>query len=156
MKKLIIALICLAGLSSCNLLWPFDFWPFECDRGSDSPSYCVEWYLKNTTAETIVLNSHDDMYYRSVTIPQKSDTLIDSSTYANEDDVFTSAWNTGDSVVIKLHEKVVCVWRKSEKNTSGKQFFNMSFWTKSTGVREKRPCRIWTFEITPEDIVPNE
>jgi hypothetical protein len=144
-KKLIIALTCLVGLSSCCCQY--------CSR-DEADSFPTEWYLNNTTTETIVLDSPFGEGLRKLTtIPQKSDTLIDSFMSSDVDGAFDRLWyGAKDSVVIKLNGKVVRVWRESEKNNSGKQFFHESFWGKSIGIRGKKPCTIWTFELTPEDI----
>jgi hypothetical protein len=124
---------------------------FECGR--DSPSSYTEWHLKNTTTENIVFDVPIGDLHKLSTIPQGGQTLIDWG-YANEDSVFRHFWNAGDSVVIELNGKVVRVWRESEKDNPGRQFFNGSYWIKSLGIREKSPSTIWTFELTPEDIAP--
>jgi hypothetical protein len=111
--------------------------------------------------ETIVLNQYLGKFHESMTIPQECDTLLGYSGFSKEDDTFFDyLWDGArDSIVIKLNGEVVRVWRKSEKSNPGKQLFNRSYWKKSTGTRkdiynEEKPCTIWTFELTPEDIAP--
>jgi hypothetical protein len=160
-KKLIVALICLVCLSSCIWLWPFDllYERLENDDEPDAPpiSYnSIEWYLENMTTETIVLNRHFGEYYKPMTILQESDTLLDSSGGGSDDDVFDTLWGgTTDSVVIKRNGKVVRVWRQSEKDNPGKQFFNKSHWEKIIKIGEETTENkryILTFSVTPEDI----
>jgi hypothetical protein len=145
-KRLILMAFCTICLSSCDWLWPFGE-----ELGYSLPYDCR---LKNTTEETIVFSYHFDEYYKSITVPQKIDTLIDRSYFVDAgDDAFDWVWRSTDSVVIKLNGEVVRVWRNSEKDNPGKQFFNESFWIKQKGLYSEKSYTIWTFEITSEDIV---
>ena len=147
-KKQILVILCTIGLSSCDWLWPFGE---DLDK---QPSSYTEWHLRNTTIETIVLNNHYGEFYDSIKIAQKTDTLLDCIG-SDADETFDHLWSGArDSVLVKIKGKRVRAWRKSEKSSSGKQFFNRSSWTKSVGTREDKPCTIWTFEIAPEDIAP--
>ncbi len=58
-----------------------------------------------------------------------------------------------DFIAIQINGKIVQTWRQSERDEPGKQFFNSQFWIKSLETREKKPCTVWTFEITLEGIV---
>lgn len=147
-KFIIYSFICIC-LSSCDWLWPFG------EDLDSSPSSYMEWRLRNTTEEKLVLYSYYDDIRMSMTIPQYADTLLsDYSVYSDmTNEAFGSLWDGRvDSVAVQMNLKIISVWRKSEKNNPGKQFFKESSWTKDAGTREDKPCDIWTFEILPEDI----
>jgi hypothetical protein len=156
-KRLIIMAFCTICLSSCNPL----FWLFEDDGegGEDTeepiPSPYTEWRLKNATMETIVLDYPIRELHKLITIPQEIDTLIGWSRISDTDNFFDTFWSEakGDSAFIKLNGEIVRVWRYDEKDIPGKQFFNKSSWIKLKSSYNESPYTIWTFEITPEDIV---
>jgi hypothetical protein len=152
-KKTLLIVFCVIGLSSCNLLGRI-----LCLEDLDTPvlSSKIEWHLRNITDKKMIFYRYYNEIRVSTTIPQYKDTLLDSySVFTEGEDVpFDRLWyGSSDSVSIQMNGKIVCVWRRSEKCNSGKQFFNQSSWIESTGKREGRPCIIWTFEILPEDIV---
>ncbi len=145
-KKLILVILCTIGLSSCDWLWRLG------ENIIKQPSFYTEWHLKNTTVKTIELYSYYGEFCDSIAIPQKIDTLLDC-VGSDANITFYKLWSGAkDSVAVKLSGKTVRIWRKSEINNSGKQFFNRSSWSKSTETIEGKSCTIWAFEILPEDI----
>lgn len=149
-KKLIAYTLVCIFLSSCDLLWPFGE-----NLDSPSPSAYMEWHLKNMTEEKLVLYRYYDEVRMPMIIPQHKDTLLSEFyVYPNiTNDAFESLWDGRvDSIIVQVNLKNTSVWRKSEKNDPGKQFFKESSWTKETGTRGGKPSTIWTFEILPKDI----
>ncbi len=149
-KKIIAFSLVSLCLSSCDWIWPFGE-----DLDSSSPISYTEWHLQNTTGEQIILHRYYEKIRTSITIPQNTDTILnDFYIYTNETSmVFSNLWDGRvDSVATQANSKITSIWRKSDINNSGKQFFNESSWTKSSKYRENKPCTIWTFEILPEDI----
>lgn len=151
-KKIILLILFTISTSSCCWFWPFG----EDLYNPPTVDSSIEWHFKNKTDKKIILYRYYDVIRVSKTIPQYKDTLLDvlyTYTTDDEDDDFDRLWyGTSDSIEIQVNETIAKTWRKSERNNLGKQFFNSQFWTKSSETRDAKPCTVWTFEITPEDI----
>ncbi len=124
--------------------------------------YFTTWIVKNATNQTIKLSpppfypytlsnvlspgAEREIYYREGfgDSPAFDVLLVNWPGWAEENIVFEILSSDGTSLK---------QWRCSDKNYSGKQFFNVSSWKSSHyNGNSDDPRSGWTFEILPEDI----
>jgi hypothetical protein len=145
-KKAIYLILLSIILSSC-ILFTYD---------GKEPDYYSGWYLKNSTDSTFTFYPRYEkggVYMREIIIYSGSTVEFEVIASDKKPKFNGMTTYTNDSVAWIRKDNKVRIWRKSEKNNSGKQFFNESFWDKQESSYNEKPCTIWTFEITPEDIV---
>ncbi|MDR3119683.1 MAG: hypothetical protein LBU44_09790 [Mediterranea sp.] len=146
-KKIICLILLNITFLSC-ILFTYD---------GEEADYYAAWHLKNSTDSILTFHPRyekGEVNRREICIDPK--TTVEFEIFGSGRKIKFSGINTyiNDSVSWIGKNNRIRIWRKSEKNHSGKQFFNESYWTESAETRENKPCTIWTFEVLPEDIEP--
>ena len=147
MKYLIVIAI-LVGLQACD--------PDECL----DPSNRCRWYITNLTGDSLLIRSHHTYSFEApMFLMQDTTILIDNTAFAKWEskEIFFQGlydFNTIDDsiVVYNIKGDELIVWKESQRNAPGKQFFNEEYWQKREWKEEKYTYYEWTFELLPEDI----
>jgi hypothetical protein len=89
-KKVLCCAVLSMILSSC-IIFSYD--------ASPSSSY-TEWYLKNATNKTLILNLYYKVTSDSIVITQKEDTILDISALSDEDETFDKLWGGEQEILL--------------------------------------------------------
>ena len=99
------------------------------------PRNKCEWFLKNSTGSTIGagISSFEET-------PDMFNWILDAIVLEDSLTIFDS-----NNVLLRT-------WVQSQRNDSGKQFFNEQYWQKREWKEGKYTYHEWTFELLPEDL----
>lgn len=142
--KYLIVILIVAGIQACN---PSDY---------RDPSNRCEWYVTNLTKDSLVIQA--TFSYEPVVLVHDTTILIDHTAFQKDDNecFFQGIYNFNtidDSVVVcNMKGDILIVWKESQRNDSGKQFFNEKYWEKREWEDGKYTYHEWTFELLPEDV----
>jgi uncharacterized lipoprotein YehR (DUF1307 family) len=151
--QIVLALMLSVILTSCD--------PAEIFEDS---LYKGHWIIHNTASDTIKISytSYKNVHF---IIPPSSS--IDPFYTPEGADIgnrksaadacfncfYASATGVEDSIIVySKSDKELKVWKESDKDSPGKQFFNESSWTKTTYEADGYINYVWTFTILPDDI----
>jgi len=126
------------------------------------PRNKCEWFLKNSTGNTIILLKN--FYSPNYDIVPNDSTITvygaGIASFEETPDMFN--WIL-DAIVLEDSLKIfdsnnvlLKTWIQSQRNDSGKQFFNEQYWQKREWKEGKYTYHEWTFELLPEDIKVQE
>ncbi len=126
------------------------------------PRNKCEWFLKNSTGNTIILLKN--FYSPNYDIVPNDSTITvygaGIASFEETPDMFN--WIL-DAIVLEDSLKIfdsnnvlLKTWIQSQRNDSGKQFFNEQYWQKGEWKEGKYTYHEWTFELLPEDIKVQE
>ena len=127
-----------------------------------NPKNKCEWFLKNSTGNTIILLKN--FYSPNYDIVPNDSTITvygaGIASFEETPDMFNwilDAIVLEDSLTIFDSNNVLLkTWVQSQRNDSGKQFFNERYWQKREWKDGKYMYHEWTFELVPEDIKVQE
>jgi hypothetical protein len=142
---------------------------FSCDPSGSQmyPKYTGRWSLFNSTADTLIVIYNDSGKAKPTCIytvyPDSSVSLVYSpynliGNSKEEADAgfhyLTYPPSTKDTLFVYSLKtnKELKLWKESDKDSPGKQFFNESSWTKTTYEADGYINYVWTFTILPDDI----
>ncbi len=144
-RCLMIALIVM-GIQSCN---PSDY--------RDPRNKC-EWYVTNLAQDSLLIKTSFSYFVDPIIFIHDTTILIDNTAFQkHSDEIFFQGmynFNTiDDSVVVcDVKGEQLIVWKESQRNAPGRQFFHEKYWKKREWVDGKYTYYEWTFELLPEDI----
>ena len=122
------------------------------------PRNKCEWFLKNSTGSTIILLKNFDSPNYNIVPNDSTITVYGAgiSSFEETPDMFNwilDAIVLEDSLTIFDSNNVLLrTWVQSQRNDSGKQFFNEQYWQKREWKEGKYTYHEWTFELLPEDL----
>lgn len=122
------------------------------------PRNKCEWFLKNSTGSTIILLKNFDSPNYNIVLNDSTITVYGAgiSSFEETPDMFNwilDAIVLEDSLTIFDSNNVLLrTWVQSQRNDSGKQFFNEQYWQKREWKEGKYTYHEWTFELLPEDL----
>lgn len=131
-------------------------------RSCDSYMFTNEegsWYVKNTIGETVVLSSNYYAYFPKKVMEPGESGYIGSINFgppgSADFDRFYKRYDMLLDLVMTVSDidgNVLKVWRESEKDAPGKQFFDERDWEKEERPRDKGAIDYrWTFHIGESD-----
>lgn len=142
-KVTCILIAILLGLQSCY------FWRKPDD---DTNNMCFR-VIVNQSNQNVILKVFNESNPQSHCIKQDSHWLLEKLSLADEIKPFEGLNSALDSVMISLEDgKALKIWRKSEKATDIKHFFNEDSWEKREWKEGDYRCYEWTFHLTSEDL----
>ena len=121
------------------------------------PRNKCEWYVTNLTKDSLLIKTTFSSY-ESVILVQDTTILIDNTTFPKHDNgiFFQGIYNFNtidDSVVVcNIKGDELIVWKESQRNEPGKQFFNEKYWQKREWEDGRYTYHEWTFELLAEDL----
>ena len=102
------------------------------------PRNKCEWFLKNSTGSTITVYGAGISSFEET--PDMFNWILDAIVLEDSLTIFDS-----NNVLLRT-------WVQSQRNDSGKQFFNEQYWQKREWKEGKYTYHEWTFELLPEDL----
>ena len=140
-------LFCMLSFSSCSFF------------GEDLyPSNRCYWIVKNTSDSQIIVCSELSLGSKEKTLnPGESYFFIEIDLTKGHAVYFGRMYDynaVNDTVGIRNADntKTLKIWRESEKDNQGRQFFNEEYWTKREWKEDGSDHHEWTFELLQEDI----
>lgn len=141
--KYLIVILILIGIQACN---PSDY--------RDPINRC-EWYVTNLTKDSLLIKT--TFSYEPIILIQDTTMLIDNTAFQKRsNEIFFQGmynFNTIDDSVVVCNMKgdELIVWKESQRDAPGKQFFNEKYWQKREREDGKYTYHEWTFELVTED-----
>ena len=139
-------LFCVLSFSSCD------------PKEAMDPSNRCYWIVKNTSDSQIIICSELSLATKEKTLnPGESYFFIKMGVPKGYDVYFDGLYDfnaVNDTVGIRNSDdtKTLKIWRESEKDNPGRQFFNEDYWTKREWKEDGYHHHEWTFELLQEDI----
>lgn len=119
----------------------------------------ISWVVENKTDRTItvsVMKSSSGGDSRTLAPGGKMNIAPEQSLFDSKRKISRTAsfayMPAKEKCFVLSDTEILRIWRRSEKNDEGKQFFNPSSWHCDSDEKNGISTYVWTFQIFPQDL----